>query len=75
MTPIKKETTEVKHSKTAVRGKARTALELRFEDQHLTSYSGLVLFQHYFSLIGLKERLGKTRVREQYPLILEKIAL
>jgi len=47
----------VKHSKAAVRGKARPALEVRFEAQNLTSYSGLILFQHFFSLIGLKERL------------------
>jgi hypothetical protein len=57
MKQTKKETTEMKHSKAAVRGKARAALEVRFEDQHLTSYSGLVLFKHFFSLIGLKERL------------------
>ena len=54
---IKKETTEVKHSKADVQGKARAALEVRFEPQNLTSYSGLILFQHFFSLIGLKERL------------------
>lgn len=55
--PIEKETTEVKHSKADVRGKARAALEVRFEPQDLTSYSGLILFQHFFSLIGIKERL------------------
>jgi len=47
----------VKHSKADVRGKARTALDVRFEPQNLTSYSGLILFQHFFSLIGIKERL------------------
>ena len=47
----------MKHSKADVRGKARTALEVRFEPQNLTSYSGLILFQHFFSLIGIKERL------------------
>ena len=47
----------MKHSKADVRGKARPALEVRFEAQNLTSYSGLILFQHFFSLIGLKERL------------------
>ena len=47
----------MKHSKSAVRGKARPALEVRFEPQSLTSYSGLILFQHFFSQIGLKERL------------------
>jgi hypothetical protein len=55
--PIEKETTEMKHSKAAVRGKARPALDIRFEPQNLTSYSGLILFQHFFCLIGIKERL------------------
>jgi hypothetical protein len=55
--PIEAETTDVKHSKAEVRGKARTALEVRFEAQNLTSYSGLILFQHFFSLIGIKARL------------------
>ena len=45
------------HSKADVRGKARPALNVRFEPQNLTSYSGLILFQHFFSLIGIKERL------------------
>ena len=47
----------MKHSKADVRGKARPALDLRFEPQHLTSYSGLILFQHFFSIVGIKERL------------------
>ncbi len=47
----------MKRSKEDVRGKARPALDVRFEAQNLTSYSGLVLFQHFFSLIGIKERL------------------
>jgi hypothetical protein len=46
----------MKHSKTAVLGKATTALKLRFEAQALTSYSGLILFQHFFAQMGLKER-------------------
>ena len=49
----------MKHSKADVRGKARPTLEVRFEAQNLTSYSGLILFQHFFSLIGIKERLWK----------------
>ncbi len=47
----------MKHSKAHVRGKARPSLDVRFEAQNLTSYSGLILFQHFFSLIGIKERL------------------
>ena len=47
----------MKHSKAAVRGEARPVLDIRFEPQHLTSHSGLILFQHFFSLIRIKERL------------------
>ncbi len=55
--PIETETTNVKHSKADVRGKVRPALDVRFEPQNLTSYSGLIVFQHFFSFIGIKERL------------------
>ena len=47
----------MKHSRADVCGKARLGLDIRFEAQNLTSYSGLILFQHFFSLIGIKERL------------------
>ena len=40
-------------------GKATLGMELRFETQDLTSYSGLILFQHFFSLIGINERLWR----------------
>jgi hypothetical protein len=30
---------------------------VRFEPQHLTSYAGLILFQHFFAQIGIKGRL------------------
>jgi len=67
--PIETETTEVKHSKADVRGKARSALDVRFEAQNLTSYSGLILFQHFFSAIGTKERLwGCFRHLEDSPI-------
>ena len=49
----------MKRSKAAVHGKAREALEVRFEAQKLTSFSGLVMFQRLFALLGLKERLGR----------------
>ena len=38
----------MKLSKATVRGKATLGMELRFETQNLTSYSGLILFQHFF---------------------------
>ena len=47
----------MKHSRADVCGKARLGLDIRFEAQDLTSYSGLIVFQHFFSLIGIKERL------------------
>ena len=49
----------MKLSKDAVRGKAALGMKLRFEPQNLTSYSGLILFQHFFSLVGLKKRLWR----------------
>ena len=57
--PNETETTKMKHSRADVRGKATLALDIRFEDQNLTSYSGLILFQHFFPLIGIKERLWR----------------
>jgi hypothetical protein len=49
----------MKRSKAEVRGKARGALEVRFEAQKLTSFSGLLIFQRLFSKLELKERLGR----------------
>ena len=49
----------MKLSRVDVRGKATLGMGLRFETQELTSYSGLILFQHFFSLIGIKERLWR----------------
>ena len=49
----------MKHSRADVRGKAKPGLDIRFEPQSLTSYSGLIVFQHLFSLIGVKERLWR----------------
>lgn len=47
----------MKRSKSQVHGKARDALEMRFEAQKLTSFSGRVIFQRLFTKLGLKERL------------------
>ena len=55
--PSETETTRMKHSRADVRGKARPGLDIRFEPQNLTSYSGLIVFQHLFSLLGVRERL------------------
>ena len=39
----------MKRSKGEVYGKARDALDVRFEAQHLTSFSGLIIFQRLFA--------------------------
>jgi hypothetical protein len=63
--PIETGTTDVEHSKTNVRGKAKPALDVRFEAQNLTSYSGLILFQHFFSVVGIKDRLWVSTKRKR----------
>ncbi len=47
----------MKHSKKDVRTKATAIPELRFEDQRLTSFAGLVVIQKFFQRISLKSRL------------------
>ena len=47
----------MKHSKAAVHWKARALPEVRFEDQQLTSFAGLVVFQPLFERLALKTRL------------------
>ena len=47
----------MKHGRADVRGKARPGLDIRFEPQNLTSYSGLIVFRHLFSLLDVGERL------------------
>ena len=49
----------MKRSKGEVRGKARDAVQVRFEAQQLTSFSGLIIFQRLFAKLGLKERLRR----------------
>jgi hypothetical protein len=48
----------MKSSRSDVRKKARTIPEIRFEDQRLTSFAGLVVFQKFFAVIRLKSRLA-----------------
>jgi len=49
----------MKSSKKTVRAKATAIPELRFDDQRMTSFAGLVIFQRFFPLISLKARLQK----------------
>ena len=47
----------MKCSKASVHRKTHRIPEIRFEDQRLTSFSGLILFQSLFSRLGLREQL------------------
>lgn len=49
----------MKFSRSDVHCKAHKIPRLRFEDQALTSYAGLVVFQQFFAIIGLKPRLTR----------------
>ena len=40
-----------------MQGKASRPLTLQFDPQPLTAFSGLILFQHLFALLSLKEKL------------------
>ena len=47
----------MKRSRKDVQGKASKTLTLQFDEQPLTLFSGLVLFQRLFILVALKEKL------------------
>ena len=47
----------MKFSRSAVRQKAHALPELRFENQKLTSFAGLVIFQTFFATVDLKASL------------------
>jgi len=49
----------MKYSRREVRGKAYATPRLKFENQSLTSFSGLVVFQQFFALLRLKVRLAR----------------
>jgi Transposase DDE domain group 1 len=49
----------VKSSKAQIQAKVHRLPHLRFEDQKLTSFSGLVVFQALFDRLELKERLRR----------------
>ena len=49
----------MKCSRTSVRTKATAIPELRFEDQRLTSFAGLVVIQRFFQTILFKTRLQR----------------
>ncbi len=49
----------MKCSRREVLGKAHALPELKFESQSLTSFSGLVVFQRFFTILRLKARLAR----------------
>jgi hypothetical protein len=49
----------VKSSKSQIQAKFHKIPVIRFEDQQLTSFSGLLIFQQLFKRINLKQRLKK----------------
>ena len=49
----------MKPSKPSVHGRTAPISTMRFEEQKLTSFSGLIVFQKFFAMLGLKERLRK----------------
>jgi hypothetical protein len=49
----------MKSSRSEIRRKTHTLPTLRFEDQQLTSFSGLVIFQKLFDILALKVRLRR----------------
>jgi hypothetical protein len=49
----------VKSSKAQITAKFHKIPVIRFEDQHLTSFSGLLIFQLLFKRLNLKQRLKK----------------
>lgn len=48
----------MKFSRAAIHRKTHRIPEIKFEDQRLTSFAGLVVYQSLFSRIGLKQRLS-----------------
>jgi hypothetical protein len=49
----------MKVSRSSIVGTSRALPELRFEDQQLTSFAGLVLFQELFAKLFLRDRLQR----------------
>ena len=52
----------MKYSKSKIQNKAYSLPDLKFENQALTSFSGLVIFQKLFAATNLKKRLQSCPV-------------
>jgi hypothetical protein len=57
--PLFRRPPQVKSSKSQIHAKFHKIPQIRFEDQQLTSFSGLLIFQLLFKKIDLKQRLKK----------------
>jgi len=61
----------MKYRRSAVQNKAHALPQLRFEDQALTSFAGLVIFQKFFARIDLKRQLRRCfaplRAKKVFP--------
>jgi len=49
----------VKYSQNEIHSRVRKIPEIKFEDQRLTSFAGLVIFQSLFYSLHLKERVWR----------------
>jgi len=56
--PKTKRFLKMKHTKSEIESKAYSLPNLKFESQMLTSFSGLVILQQFFSAFHLKQRLN-----------------
>jgi hypothetical protein len=59
MTPNSKEVRSMKSSRRQVRRKAHALPALKFENQSLTSFAGLVVLQRLFAILRLRVRLAR----------------
>ena len=57
----------MKCSKAAIHRKTYRIPEIKFEDQRLTSFAGLVVYQALFSRVGLKQQLSRCFSPENSP--------
>jgi len=65
----------MKCSRRQVRGKAHALPVLKFENQSLTSFSGLVVFQQFFTLLRLKARLARCFAHQRVGKVFSRATL
>jgi hypothetical protein len=65
----------MKYSRREVRGKAHALPVLKFENQSLTSFSGLVVFQQFFAILRLKARLARCFAHQTTGKVFARVTL